>query len=159
MINSRTKGAVGEREFASLIHQHLSVKLIRNLEQSRSGGHDLMVEGDCPVSRALDRFAIECKRYGSVTPGLIAEWWAQTESQARSASKVSCLAYRANRQDWRCVVPLAAVNPAYPWGGFDYAVDLSIEAFAAIVRESASAPTVVNMQQPHLEWANHAILF
>lgn len=116
MINSRTKGAVGEREFASLIHQHLSVKLIRNLEQSRSGGHDLMVEGDCPVSRALDRFAIECKRYGSVTPGLIAEWWAQTESQARSASKVSCLAYRANRQDWRCVVPLAAVNPAVPVG-------------------------------------------
>lgn len=136
-INSRTKGATGEREFASLLHQHLGVRLIRNLEQSRSGGYDLIAEGDCPVSRALDQFAIEVKRYTSTSPALIRKWWAQTERQARQASKVPCLAYRGNRQDWRCVVPLAAINPACSWEGIEYTADLSADAFAAIVRESA----------------------
>lgn len=70
-INSRAKGASAEREFAQLIHQHLGVDLRRNLEQSRSGGHDLVAVGTDSVSLALDAFAIEIKRYALVTPGLI----------------------------------------------------------------------------------------
>lgn len=37
-INSRTKGATAEREFSTIIHEWSGIRLIRNLEQSRSGG-------------------------------------------------------------------------------------------------------------------------
>ena len=67
MINSRTKRAAGEREFASQIHDELGITLKRNLEQSRSGGHDLIAAGSCPTAQHLNQFAIEVKRYQSAT--------------------------------------------------------------------------------------------
>ncbi|MEQ1638799.1 MAG: hypothetical protein ABL903_19240 [Methylococcales bacterium] len=78
-INSRTKGAAAEREFSNLINDHAGIKLIRNLEQSRSGGHDLVVhpEESGIVADGFRTLAIECKRYSSVTPGLISLWWMQ----------------------------------------------------------------------------------
>ncbi len=91
-INSRQKGAGGEREFSRVLFDHLGVRLERNLEQSRAGGHDLLVTGSCPVSRALDKFAVEVKRYSSITPALIRRWWEQAEAQARRADKTPCLA-------------------------------------------------------------------
>jgi hypothetical protein len=46
LINSRGKGASSEREFCNIIQQWSGIRLIRNLEQSRSGGFDLVVHGD-----------------------------------------------------------------------------------------------------------------
>jgi hypothetical protein len=72
MINGRNKGASSEREFCKLVYEWSGVRLIRNLEQSRSGGHDLIVHGD-EVGQVADSFrtlAIECKRYRKVTPEL-----------------------------------------------------------------------------------------
>ena len=34
----RSKGSAGERELARLIDEHLGIRLVRNLEQSRRGG-------------------------------------------------------------------------------------------------------------------------
>ena len=83
-INSRTKGSNAEREFSNEVYQWTGIKLIRNLEQSRSGGFDLVVHPDeqCETADSFRALAIECKRYGKVTPGLIATWWQQARLQA-----------------------------------------------------------------------------
>ena len=43
---SRRKGASGEREFAAALDDLLGIRLTRNLEQSRGGGHDLELPED-----------------------------------------------------------------------------------------------------------------
>ena len=138
----RTKGASAERELAGLIHQHLGVKLARNLDQSRAGGHDLIVADDAedgPVARELARLAIEVKRHSKATPGMIAAWWSQTTAQAQRAGLRPCLAYREDRQDWRVVLPLSMmVRTLEPWEGHDWTADLSLLGFAALIRESAA---------------------
>lgn len=93
-INSRDKGASGEREFSRLVLDELRVKLARNLEQSRSGGHDLEPVGDCPTAKALGRFAIECKRWASISPAMLGKFWQQAEAQAHRADRIPCLALR-----------------------------------------------------------------
>lgn len=92
-INSRDKGAAAEREFAALVYDHLAVKLSRNLEQSRSGGYDLEAVGDDPAALSLRRFAVEVKRYGTITPALLTKFWQQAEAQARGASRIPALAF------------------------------------------------------------------
>ena len=109
-INSREKGVGAEREFSRLVHDLTGVKLARNLEQSRSGGHDLDAVGDDPSAQSLNRFAIEVKRYGKVTPAMLAAFWLQAQEQAVLAKKVPALAYRADRHEWRVILPLAEVN-------------------------------------------------
>jgi Holliday junction resolvase len=141
-IDSRAKGAQAEREFAALIQEHLGVTLRRNLEQSRSGGHDLEAIGDDTAAVALNRFAIEVKRYRAVTPAMLAKFWEQAEMQARGASRMPILAYRADRQEWRVLVPLASLNGAIfqpSWEGFGWTADVGAEAFCAMVREAANS--------------------
>ncbi|HPQ97605.1 MAG: hypothetical protein KDI44_12855 [Thiothrix sp.] len=137
-MNSRTKGKQGELEFAHLLHDHLGVKITRNLEQSRNGGHDLRVhEGEqSPAATALRRFAMEVKRYGTVTPGDIASWWGQAVRQAQQVGALPLLAYRANRADWSVMIPLGAlVADCTDNRELAYAVTLKIEAFALLIRE------------------------
>lgn len=141
-INSREKGAFAEREFAKLLDQELGVRLVRNLEQSRSGGHDLEPVGDDAAAVALRRFAIECKRHATITPAKLAEFWKQAEEQAVKASRMPALAFRADRQAWAVLVPLCALNRAYgAWEGIEWTAALSVPAFCALVRESVGQIT------------------
>ncbi len=112
-INSRTKGACGEREFAAKIHELTEVRLVRNLEQTRSGGHDLIVDGgeDNPMTERFRQLAIEVKRYKIVTEGKIKTWWQQARHQAEATNLAPVLAYRGNNQTWRVIVPLHLINP------------------------------------------------
>lgn len=140
-INSRNKGASGERELSALVHEHLGVKLVRNLEQSRGGGYDLVPVGDNNVADVMSRMAIECKRYSTVTPALLERFWDQASRQADQSAKTPVLAYREDRRDWRVVVPLylidkTAFNPEWATT-FTWTAELSIEAFCALVRERA----------------------
>jgi hypothetical protein len=137
-INSRTKGAGAEREFCRLIHAHLGVVLARNLEQSRNGGHDLIAPGDDPISTAINRYAIECKRYRTITPGLLERFWKQAEAQSEKAGKIPVLAYRADRQDWNVVIPLYSIDPDTfeRWSGLQWTATITVEAFCTLVRES-----------------------
>jgi hypothetical protein len=99
-INSRAKGAGAELEFSNIVYHWSGIRLIRNLEQSRSGGHDLIVHSD-EVGQVADSFrslAIECKRYSTITPGLIKTWWQQARDQAEHNRLQPILAYRADRQ-------------------------------------------------------------
>lgn len=138
-MNSRRKGASGEREFAAVLHEHLGARLVRNLEQVRNGGRDLLPpEGDDdPLTQVLAKLAIEVKRYRTASTAITAQerlWWAQAASKA--SGLVPVLAWRADRGFWRVLVPLA-------WLGFEvapvsdhaYTVALSVTVFAALVRE------------------------
>ena len=142
---SRRKGATAERELAGAIHDLLGVRLVRRLTQVRGGGHDLeLLEGEGgPVAAVLERLAIESKRYASVTPASLAQWWSQAVRQAEAAGKWPALCYRADRQPWRVRLPLAAVRGdlfAVAWEDADLALDVALPGFAALVREGAICP-------------------
>ena len=136
-INSRSKGAAGEREFAGVIDDHLGIRLIRNLEQSRSGGHDLVIHPDesGPVVDVIEKLAIEVKRYGKVTDGLLNGWWKQAEAQAQAIGKVPALAYRGNREAWRVVLPLSWIVPSVRDSGYQYTITMGIDGFTTLIRE------------------------
>jgi Holliday junction resolvase len=138
-INSREKGAAAEREFARLMFDHLGVSLVRNLEQSRRGGHDLTAPGADPVSLALDAYTIECKRYRAITPAMLAGFWRQAEAQAAQIDKVPALAYREDRREWRVVVPLSLLCGAFQvgWIGREWTAEISVPAFCCLIREEA----------------------
>ncbi|WP_295457504.1 restriction endonuclease [uncultured Thiodictyon sp.] len=134
----RTKGATAERELAALIFDELGVKLVRNLDQSRRGGHDLIVTDDetGPVAASLARYALEVKRHAATPPGSVRAWWGQAESQAARVGLVPALAYRADRGAWRFVLPLVELRPDLTRApGIEYTADLSLPAFCAVVRE------------------------
>jgi Holliday junction resolvase len=137
---SRTKGASAERELAALLLDELGIRLHRRLEQCQRGGCGLAVHPDeaGPVADRLRRLAIEVKRHREATPGLIDRWWRQAVTQAEADGKVPVLAYRADRCPWRVVVPLAEVDPYLPTLTDDatYTAELSLLAFAAVVREA-----------------------
>jgi hypothetical protein len=123
------------------VQEHLGVELVRNLEQSRQGGHDLVPVDTDPVSLALDRFAIEVKRYAAITPALLAGFWLQAESQAARATKTPALAFRADRREWSILVPLSALNGALfrpEWTGIDWTAAVSVPAFCNLIREGTA---------------------
>lgn len=123
-INSRNKGAQGEREVSGIIHDQLGIKLQRNLDQWRSGGFDLV---------GLDGWAIEVKR---AKKPLLNQWWQQTTEQAQKAGLKPILWYRLDNQKWRVVLPLVILNSDFHAGmGLEYTAEVSPEAFAMIYRE------------------------
>lgn len=140
----RNKGATGERELSHAIHDELGVRLTRNLEQSRMGGHDLRVHPDDvgPAADAVRMLAIEVKRHAKTTRATVAVHWHQAVTQADRARLWPCLAYREDRQPWRLLLPLAALWPrSFPvWHGADFTVETSIKGFAALVREGVIRP-------------------
>ena len=135
-INSRAKGAGAELEFSNIIYQWSGIRLVRNLEQSRSGGHDLIVHAD-EVGQVADNFrtlAIECKRYGKVTPGLIKTWWQQAREQAQLNRLHPVLAYRADRQDWQVITPLYLINPDLCQGvSLECTCSMSVMGFCSVI--------------------------
>ncbi|AEG02710.1 putative PDDEXK endonuclease [Methylomonas methanica] len=138
-INSRAKGAGAEREFAGLVQDWCGVRLIRNLEQTRSGGHDLIVHPDesGAVADAFRLLAIECKRYQTATDAQIQKWWAQAVTQADQAGLMPVLGYRANRSAWRVVVPISLVNSSMTQTQqIEYTAALSVAAFCHIITNS-----------------------
>jgi hypothetical protein len=142
MIDSRAKGAGAEREFAGLVRDWTGVRLIRNLEQTRSGGHDLIVHPDETghAADAFRRLAIECKRYQTVTDGNLQKWWDQALTQAEQSELIPILTYRANRSPWRVVVPMGLVNPILNQNSqLNYTATLSIEAFCLVIMEVVNA--------------------
>lgn len=92
MIDSRAKGARVELEFSRLCFDHLGVSCKRNLEQSRSGGHDIT---------GLDGWAPEVKaRASSPARAEFIRMWAQTLEQAHAINAKPLLAIKVNRRGW-----------------------------------------------------------
>lgn len=93
---AKQKGANGERELAELLmgwatEIGVELDLLRNLEQVRSGGHDLI---GCPG------LSIECKRVETLA---VHTWWGQCTRQAATVGAQPLLCYRQNRKAWQFV--------------------------------------------------------
>lgn len=88
---SRDKGKSGERELARLLSE-LTGHDVRRRVRNLAGEDDL--EG-------LPGWSIECKRYATITPGLLAGWWGQARRQAEAVGAEPVLFYRADRGQWR----------------------------------------------------------
>jgi len=112
---------------------------VRVLDQSRGGGFDLAPapNQEGPVVDTLRGLAIECKRYGSITPHLMTRFWNQAVRQAKNAGLVPALVWRADRNPWRVTVPLSWLAGMGESVDLEYAVTLTVEGFALAVREIA----------------------
>ncbi|MGI9277838.1 MAG: putative PDDEXK endonuclease [Endozoicomonas sp.] len=116
---SRDKGAKGEREFihALEILTHLPTgSLRRRLAQYQSGGCDIeVVKHQCPENarllQQLENFALEIKRHASASPGDIRQWWLQACQQAQQCGRHPVLAFRADRGNWQCLIPVSRKLP------------------------------------------------
>lgn len=97
-INSRAKGASGERELAEWLQHHFSLenKPQRNIEQVRVGGVDLIV----------DPFAFECKRVEKLD---LLSWWSQVKRAVEDEKDLAfglepVVAFRQNKNNWEFLI-------------------------------------------------------
>ena len=81
----RTKGASYERDIVHDLSDYLGVDCSRNLDQTRDGGADIV----------LDKFVIECKRRASIA---VYDWVDQAQAACKDGQKpiVVC---RADRRE------------------------------------------------------------
>lgn len=89
---SRTKGAAGEREAFRALGDELGESLVRNLDQTRSGG------ADCICVRG---YAIEVKRQERLSRP---SWWRQAVAQAQALGVEPMVLYRQSRKPWRALI-------------------------------------------------------
>lgn len=102
-LNSRSKGAGAERELGKILAQATGAEWLRNLEQTRDGGPDL-ISADFPA------VALEVKRCEKIT---LSKWLAQATRQAKP-HQTPALAYRQSRKPWVFILPLAALADGAP---------------------------------------------
>ena len=126
-INSRTKGASGERELIREIEEWTGLRLERNLAQSFAGGHDLI---------GLDDWAIECKRYKSISEADKRSFWEQAVRQAKRVDKMPAVAFRQDRQPWRVLIVYPAHRELYQLEDYRATCEVGLEFFCALIRES-----------------------
>jgi len=118
---AKSKGATGEREAAKLLVAwaqgiQSDATFTRNLEQVRSGGHDLL---------GLEWLAIEVKRQVALN---LNGWWKQTVNQAERVGGIPFLMWRQNRRPWmfRVRVTVAHYGPHHS-GTQPIDADLTLE--------------------------------
>ena len=132
---ARTKGAGGEREIIQPIFDNLGYQLKRNLDQTRSGGADLIC--DDPSFP----FAIEVKRRRDGWTHAPA-WWEQVEEACAGTRMLPVLIYRFDRRPWRCVMRVNTVSFALG-GTLDHPAQLTctidLDTFYYVAREFISA--------------------
>ena len=122
----RTKGKVGEREAAALIRQHTGWAATRRVRNG-AGDSDLI---------GVPGWSVEVKRRASASRAQIAQWWSQCVEQA--GWDLPVLLYRLDRCSWRVVWPLAVnlrIQHADQWREYDWAVEGTVAAWAAVARE------------------------
>ena len=127
----RNKGAGGEREAIKVLGDHLGTaiegRLKRNLAQTRDGGADLL---------GLGAWRIEVKR---ARIKRMAPWWTQAVEQV-DEGRWPVVMYRIDfSREWRVCVHISDLSPTsfsdWPKEDLSGVVELSVQAFAAIVRE------------------------
>jgi Holliday junction resolvase len=91
MINSRSKGAAGERELAKILSEELNIKVNRKLDQAREGGDDIQI----------GKYRIEVKRREKLQP----DKWVEQVEQCTDVGEIGVVAYRRNGKPWRWIVP------------------------------------------------------
>ena len=145
--NSRTKGKTGELELANLINSALGKKyLVRNLRQTRDGGHDLDVDNqfagtdDNHIFQKLASMAIEVKRHQICRRSDIKNWWLQAVSQAKQKKSVPVLFYRADRGCWYCMFPLFK---SLDQCDVDNCVTMGLNLFCTLIKSPAVSDAIL----------------
>ena len=107
-IDSRRKGAAGEREFIKEFEEVFKIKMKRNYDQYANGGDDFVVDIiDSPISEYVDRkYSIECKRRRKINLSDRLNFWSQACCQAEAKSKIPIVVYREDYGQWRVMFPL-----------------------------------------------------
>ena len=118
---SRRKGADGERELARVLRERMGDRVVRNLQQSADGGHDLLGAGP---------FALEVKRCERLE---LSAWWRQAEEQAVAEGLIPALAWRQSRQPWRFMVPMRAIRDGEECAEGGPAAVLDVDGFVELV--------------------------
>lgn len=90
--SQRRKGQVAEREVASILSDHLGVKITRKLGQARDSGDDVQI----------GRYRLEVKRRERLA---VDDWCAQVEACC-GPQDVPVVVYRRSGQPWRVVLRL-----------------------------------------------------
>jgi len=129
LTNSRTKGAVFERQVASLLNEFFEKKQIdfttrRNLSQYQ-------MTNECDLN--IPFHAVECKRYKS---GCIPkkEWWDQVCESA--LKRIPVLVYKFDYKPVRVCLPLYAVNPSIGAGSNELTVILAIREWILVLENN-----------------------
>lgn len=94
MINSRTKGKVGELEVSSILKSH-------GYEARR--GQQFHGGGDSPDVIGLPGFHLEVKR---VEKGSLYDWMDQAAEDSKDTDKVPVVVHRRSRRDWVAILSL-----------------------------------------------------
>lgn len=123
--SSRRKGGDGEREIARIIRDQLGIECERNLEQTRAGGCDLIIDGWAPEVKRAKRLELET-------------WWNQARLQAEAADLKPVLLYRQDFRQWFAVVDANDLRPdIWPQRGMPVSMDL--QAWIQWVREELNS--------------------
>lgn len=87
------KGKSGERELCKWLDDNFDLpnKPERNLDQTRSGGTDII----------LPPFAIEVKRREGID---LQSWWIQSKTAAKHLNLEPVVAFRQNRKPWEFLI-------------------------------------------------------
>jgi len=94
MVHALNKGKQGEREAAKWLHSKFKLESMpyRNLEQTRSGGFDLL---------GFEPFAFEIKRCETLS---LRSWWRQVVNSLTVDNNLPVVMYRQNRGKWRFLI-------------------------------------------------------
>lgn len=131
-VNAKTKGQRGEyavrdilQEISNQAADEIGVQPIiiqRNLEQARSGGHDLL---------GTFGFAVEVKNYAEVSNHHLDKWWTQAVDQAKISNLNPLLVYKVSRS-WRVQLRLKHVTAKGT--SIKIRSDISLHAFKTIFK-------------------------
>lgn len=126
---SRTKGQTGEREIAAIVRDLTGWDVRRRVRQH---------EGDSDLE-GIPGWSVEVKRRRQAQRSDIAHWWAQTVAQAQRAGALPVLFFRADRDQWRAVWPVAvtlAIQQAEMWTAYEWTAEGSPATWAAVARDA-----------------------
>ena len=124
MVNSRNKGAAGERQVAKILYDELGIEFKRELRQTQDAGYGDLTSDPCTG------FSIEVKTYAKGT-GCRPEWWDQSRRSAELTGLIPVVIYKFDRRPWRVEMPLSYFTE----DPHDQRVNVSIETWCYLVRE------------------------
>jgi len=123
---SKDKGKRGERTVANLIFELTGWNAHRRVRNDH-GDTDLI---------GVPGWGIEVKDHAKATLGDVKGWWEQTCHQSKGL--IPLLIYKRQRGEWRAVYPLCVhvcTQQADWWHDYNYTIECSLEAWAAVARE------------------------
>lgn len=97
MVDSRAKGARGEREAAAKLTEWTGFPWRRGISQSRFGGSEGADVEPSEPDELWSRFHVEVKRGKRIA---LAKAWEQATRDAESRALLPLVLYRADRQPW-----------------------------------------------------------